>query len=95
MRLPAGARHTSQHHTTSTDNRLETQLGAAPVSALCIVSAQMTKERSKHHITKSFKKRYLPDSVARSHADPVRNGSVLLHLDSQCALGAEALLRRL
>jgi hypothetical protein len=37
----------------------------------------------------------LPDGTASLHSHPVRNGLVLLLLDSQGSLGAEGLLRRL
>lgn len=37
----------------------------------------------------------IPDGVASSEADPVRHGLVLLLLNSQSALGTEALVGRL
>ena len=79
---------------------LETQLGAAPVAALVVPSANEREGRCrygqicKEDSAKTGTFTCLPDRVARAQPDPLRDRPVLLLLHRQRSLRAESLERR-
>ena len=69
----------------------ESDLCSSPVSSLSVI----TKVKQHHNRIRTGCGRILPDGVSSAETDPVRHWSVLLHLNSQRALGAERFLGRL